>query len=180
MALITCHECKKEVSTEAKACPSCGAKVRKPPAPKLNISGKQVMFVFAGLVLIAYFSHMVTRQRESEQAAVEAAKGPAQRAAESKQKAENDKRVLAALATADRIKKSAREPSTINFISLRVSADAKVVCTQYTGRNGFGGVSEEFIIFVAGRRVDTDEWKKYCKGDMYQYKDSHQHVLKNL
>ncbi len=30
MALIKCHECGKEVSTEAAKCPNCGAKVKKP------------------------------------------------------------------------------------------------------------------------------------------------------
>lgn len=125
---------------------------------------------------VAFTGAIVQRSQDSEKRAT----SPEQKAAEAKQKIEYDKRVLAAMVAADRIKKSAREPSTITFISLRVSGDAKVVCTQYTGRNGFGGISEEFLIFVAGRRVDTDNWKKYCKGDMYQYKDSHQHVLKNL
>ncbi|MEQ1663206.1 MAG: zinc ribbon domain-containing protein [Thiobacillus sp.] len=30
MSLIKCHECGNEVSTEAKTCPKCGAKVKKP------------------------------------------------------------------------------------------------------------------------------------------------------
>lgn len=37
MALIKCHECGAEVSTEAKACPKCGAKVRKPTSGALAL-----------------------------------------------------------------------------------------------------------------------------------------------
>ncbi|WP_292839340.1 zinc ribbon domain-containing protein [Methylotenera sp.] len=38
MALVKCHECGKDVSTEAKVCPSCGAKVVKPKEPKKPMS----------------------------------------------------------------------------------------------------------------------------------------------
>lgn len=34
MALIKCHECGRDISTEAAACPGCGAPVRKAPAPQ--------------------------------------------------------------------------------------------------------------------------------------------------
>lgn len=44
MALITCKECKAQVSDQAGKCPQCGAKVAKPTG--------RVTLVFAGLVLI--------------------------------------------------------------------------------------------------------------------------------
>lgn len=34
MALAPCHECGKEISTEATACPSCGAKPKRPARTK--------------------------------------------------------------------------------------------------------------------------------------------------
>jgi len=37
MAIIKCHECGNEVSSEANACPKCGAK------PKKNLSGKEIV-----------------------------------------------------------------------------------------------------------------------------------------
>ncbi len=53
MALIQCHECKKDVSTEAKNCPSCGAKVIIPVIPKVNKTSKftKVVIWFMGIGL---------------------------------------------------------------------------------------------------------------------------------
>ena len=36
MALIPCHECGKEISDQAEACPHCGAPVKKPEPPKVE------------------------------------------------------------------------------------------------------------------------------------------------
>ena len=36
MALIACHECGKEISDQAEACPHCGAPVKKPEPPKVE------------------------------------------------------------------------------------------------------------------------------------------------
>lgn len=35
MAMIDCHECGKPVSTEARACPHCGAKAKATPGNRL-------------------------------------------------------------------------------------------------------------------------------------------------
>lgn len=37
MALLKCHECSSEVSSEAKTCPKCGAKVKKPTSLAVKI-----------------------------------------------------------------------------------------------------------------------------------------------
>ena len=37
MALINCHECGKEISDQAEACPNCGAPVKK-PEPELTLA----------------------------------------------------------------------------------------------------------------------------------------------
>ena len=50
MALIQCQECGKEVSTDAKNCPSCGAKVV-PPKKKAG-SKKMYLFAFIGVAII--------------------------------------------------------------------------------------------------------------------------------
>lgn len=50
MALIKCHECTHEVSTEASACPRCGAKVR-------TESGREVSALWTlllGCIYLAY------------------------------------------------------------------------------------------------------------------------------
>lgn len=49
MPLIKCHECGNEVSTEAKTCPKCGAKVRKNRTP----IWKMLVFGFFGLAAVS-------------------------------------------------------------------------------------------------------------------------------
>ena len=49
MALTNCHECGKDVSTEAKTCPHCGAKPKTPVANALYYIGVFVaLIVFVG------------------------------------------------------------------------------------------------------------------------------------
>ncbi len=54
MALITCPECKKQISDSAQACPQCGAA---PPKRALEIEGTKMVsksrwLAFAGLLLM--------------------------------------------------------------------------------------------------------------------------------
>lgn len=46
MSLVACHECGKDVSTEAKVCPSCGAAVKHVAPPGVF---KTLALFFAGL-----------------------------------------------------------------------------------------------------------------------------------
>jgi hypothetical protein len=46
MAIVTCRECKKPVSSEAKLCPHCGARPRNPH------TGLKVLIIFVGLFAI--------------------------------------------------------------------------------------------------------------------------------
>jgi hypothetical protein len=50
MALIKCHECGKDVSTEATACPNCGAGVRKPSSE--SSGGLLILGIFVVGVLV--------------------------------------------------------------------------------------------------------------------------------
>lgn len=48
MALIECHECKKEISDQAKVCPGCGAKA--PREPKSYAWLWTILILFGGFV----------------------------------------------------------------------------------------------------------------------------------
>ena len=50
MALITCKECEREISTSAKACPHCGAK-RSSPISTIWTAVKVIVAVFVGFVV---------------------------------------------------------------------------------------------------------------------------------
>lgn len=54
MALLKCHECGATVSTEAKACQSCGAPPRKPMSPIVKYGGG-FLVVTVGLGVVASF-----------------------------------------------------------------------------------------------------------------------------
>lgn len=52
MALLICHECKNEVSSEASTCPKCGAKVKKP----MGWVAKTVLILIATLIVLSMFA----------------------------------------------------------------------------------------------------------------------------
>ena len=156
MALIKCHECQNDVSTEAKVCPKCGAKVRVPKDKKKMSLGVKIFIGFFVLVVLGRVIEGTKPPKTPEQIAAAAA---------------DSKRAVAAMTAAALIKKSAREPDSINFSGLRVSEDATVVCAVYKGRNGFGGVSEEYAVYIVGLQSGaSDSWNKHCTGNMYEYK----------
>jgi hypothetical protein len=51
MALAKCHECGQDVSTQARACPGCGAPVKKPSGARLGLFLLAVLGVFGLLAL---------------------------------------------------------------------------------------------------------------------------------
>lgn len=53
MALITCKDCKKEFSTDARRCPNCGAR----PPKKLLSGGRFVFWTFAILFGLSILGH---------------------------------------------------------------------------------------------------------------------------
>ena len=58
MALTKCHECGHEVSTQAKACPTCGAPVKKPSGARLGL------FLLAVLGVLSLIG-LATRDRST-------------------------------------------------------------------------------------------------------------------
>jgi len=58
MALLKCHECGNEVSSQAKACPKCGAK-------KSNSVSVGVLAAVIGIALLYNFANNVTRKESS-------------------------------------------------------------------------------------------------------------------
>jgi hypothetical protein len=66
MALIKCKECGHDVSTQAKACPGCGAQVKKPSGARLGLFLVAVIGVFA-LIGIAVRNPSTSDQPASDQ-----------------------------------------------------------------------------------------------------------------
>lgn len=78
MALIACSECGKQVSDEAKTCPQCGAKIKKP----YRWTWWRIMILVSVILAIG-----IPEYEKAKQKTAEAAKSPEQRATEAKQKA---------------------------------------------------------------------------------------------
>lgn len=152
MALIQCHECGTDVSTEAKACQKCGAKPKKPPS--------LVAALIVVLLGIAFVAAMLSDGGEGDAAAV------AQE--QTAQKEANPERYSAATVTSSILRASMRDPDSLQFETLLVSEDASVVCVQYRARNGFGGMNREiFVSSEEGHSQQPDAWNKHCTKSMF-------------
>jgi len=108
-------------------------------------------------------------QRQTAQQA-EAAKTPEQRASEAATKNADVLRYQTAQATSLALRKAAREPESVKFDSLRVDESASLVCAEFRGRNGFGGMSVEHVAIFKGK-PDTSlaAWNKHCTKSLYDY-----------
>lgn len=65
MALIQCRECGKDVSTEAKNCPSCGAKVVLPK--KKSRIGRLFLYAVVGVVALGVAQTAIQKQNPPKQ-----------------------------------------------------------------------------------------------------------------
>lgn len=150
MALMTCPECKKEVSTTAQACPYCGAKVTPP-------MGIVTAFVIVGLVVAVIVMVTVSSCSESSK--------PKKT---SEQSAAETKRYVVAVSATKAIRESMRDPDSLEYDALRVNDDASVVCAKYRARNGFGGVNRELMVITGkGASQTPDDWNEHCTQPMY-------------
>lgn len=145
------------MSTKAKVCPSCGARVPQPVGLLMIV----LLVVIAGTIITAVSS-------PSKPVPIEPPKTAEQIAAETKEKEADLKRYSAAVSAGSSIKKALRDPASLKFESMRVSDDAKIICAKYGARNGFGGMNQEYAVFVDGvSRKPESAWNKNCTGKMY-------------
>lgn len=158
MALIKCKECGSQISTNAIACPSCGAKLPRK-------TSKFTWFI-VGLLLISIAKMMFGGEKTTE-ASSKIKNDPEQIAA----KAVEKKRTDLAFSLANAIKESARNPESVKFSSMMVNQDASVACTEYRAQNGFGGNNIEHVVYANDKiSKKAADWNKHCKGQMFDLK----------
>ena len=152
MAMTSCKECGAKISDNAVNCPSCGFKPRRTSRVTMAIA-----ILLGGGFLITVFGG---RSSLPSEPAVVQAPDPEKDAA--------TKRYGAAMAVAASLKKAMRDPDTLQFESMRVSNDSSVICTEYRGRNGFGGMTKSVAVFVNGTGgTDAARWNKHCQKPLY-------------
>jgi DNA-directed RNA polymerase subunit RPC12/RpoP len=152
MALIKCAECGNEVSTTAKACPKCGAKVVLPKKPTSTATK-----LMAGLLGIGIVGGIVAqRGHEADAAAVEAAKTPQQRAAEKAARAKENAQFTVAANGAAKLKQAMKDPESFSLTSLIVHADG-AACYEYRAKNSFGAIlPSEAVLSPTGKFTSKD------------------------
>lgn len=160
MAIMKCHECGGEISTEAKTCPKCGVKVKKPAG--------LTAWLLGGIVVVGIIAASISDQEQTAAiAAAEAAKTPEQRAAEKTKKEAEDKQFYAAAGLSKTIKDAARDPDSLVIEKVRINDDTTVVCAQYRARNGFGGMNREVVVITQNKTSQTNAaWDKHCTKPM--------------
>jgi hypothetical protein len=174
MALVKCKDCGKSVSDSAKACPDCGAK----PPERTSIVTKLVAAIIGMGVVMSVIGNIQSSNEQEAKAKAEAARvaalSPEQRATEEKAKAkatqeEADRKVLKeqqwknTMVAMLMIKKSLRDPDSLQWIQIRANDSGSVVCAEYRARNGFGGMNVGHTPVIASIPVDSPEmWNKNC------------------
>lgn len=180
MALINCHECKKQVSTEAKKCPSCGATVKIPKKP----TSKIVIF-FLGLLGVVTVTMMSIKSSDTAaannaEAARIAAMTPEQHAqakaakdkldAEVKAKNAKETEIKAlAVAGAKALKASSKDPVSFEFISIDTHPNSSV-CYEYRAKNSYNAMlagqavlfKGKLLVHERDKNVFVAAWNKNC------------------
>jgi hypothetical protein len=160
MALKPCKECGYKFSTEAAACPHCGAKPKQ-PIGRLKVI---TLLIFGGFVISG-----VTKSIQPP-APPPPPPTPAQVAA----KAVSDARFNSTVHVLASIKAAMREPDSLKWESIRANEDGTVVCATYRARNGFGGMNVEHAAFAKGSiSTSASAWNKNCAGkSLYEMKSA--------
>lgn len=147
MALMKCGECGGQVSSEAKACPACGA-----PPPDVPRKTSTLTWVLGGLFGVGVVSAVVNEGDRPPPVAPRVALSPADQAAETEREARFVKATLLARA----IKQGMKNPDSFKLESAFVT-DVGAMCFEFRGTNSFNAV-------VPGSAVVSPDGKKSAQG----------------
>ena len=142
MALIKCTECGKDVSTEAKKCPSCGAKVKLPKKPTSPFLKYLLIGVFGVSVIGAFIGNQDNRDAKKADDDKLAAMSPEQRSAALAQR----QAAAASAAAIANAKKAAQEKAAAESEALRHDIGmAEVTCSMLFEKRAHDPSSVEWI-----------------------------------
>ena len=156
MAMITCWECKDEISSNAVHCPKCGAKKKKP---------RIFLKLFAVFFVVSIATSIINLSLETpEQKAVYRERQIAEDAA----RQEEQRPRLTAMHAARVLRKLQRNPDSFKVETAVYIKNRQIVCFLYRSQNGCGGMnaghaiaSETEIIADCDPRL-TKKWASDC------------------
>jgi hypothetical protein len=150
MSLKPCHECKTPVSSDAKNCPACGAKQRKP----VGLVGWFFAILLGATVFQCTrtdsYSHPTTATPAVEQ--------------------KPDKAVNIAVSLAQIILKEAKNPKSIEWVNVVYIQAGKdegegAYCFEIRGTNSFNAIVIEQTAFtITTKESKKAAWDKVCAG----------------
>ena len=153
MALIKCKECSNEVSDSAKKCPHCGAKL------KMGFIAKFFLFLLM-MFFVGSFLAGLSQQRKSDELAKMTVE---ERKVYEENKKKEDEAFQKVVLVIYSIKKSLRDPKSLEFETIFADDMASIVCVQYRARNGFGGMNSEIAVAFDNKiSKETNIWNKKC------------------
>lgn len=156
MALIKCKDCAKDFSTEAKACPNCGAR---PPRSKFSI--------FLLLAFLASLGIMPLLNSMDD-----GSLGPSAWQIQDQERL----RILGvAVEGADGIRRAMRNPDSFVAAGIVHNPQSGMICYEYRAQNGFGGMNTEYAILKSDREFIyqassgfSKVWNKECDPSVSQ------------
>jgi hypothetical protein len=152
MAIVSCKECNAEVSTEAKACPRCGASVPQ----RMGLGG----WLIGGFFAFVVGSMVMGSVRRDEAELAKPAETPAQAAARSKA----DLEMNMVLIGARRLRDGMKKPETFELTSAVVMG-SDAICYEYTARNSFNDrTSGYYVITKTASSSGSKDWNRWCAG----------------
>lgn len=148
MALTKCKDCSNEMSTDAAACPRCGA-----PAPKKTSAFTWVVAVIT--IVVVY---------QCTSSAVDRVPGPGKSASQIAADAATEKRFQAVVAGARWIKKSMKNPASFELVSAMLIGE-DIACYTYRGTNSFNAIiTSNRVISNTVNSGEPAAWNKHCAG----------------
>lgn len=164
MAMIKCKECKSDISSNAVACPKCGAKV-----PQSIGAIKMIGFAIVASICFPVFYSCGTVMNKFGEAgdklkAEEDAKSPAQKVREAQERLREEAQSSIAMDTVALVKKHAKNPDSVKFSYLGVNSDSNLVCGTYRATNSFNAVVPGVVV-VRNHNASFSgaDAKKYCE-----------------
>lgn len=151
MALIKCKDCGKDMSTDAKACPNCGAS---PPKTTSRLA-----IGVAGFIAIA-IGMSVYNGSSSGGGSATSAQPAAAKVTDPKEEA----RFQAVVAGARLLKSRQKNPASFSLEEAVLMADG-AMCYQFRGTNSFNAVVPGHWVIVPSKGISSGEasaWNKYC------------------
>lgn len=166
MPIVKCHECGKDVSTEAKTCPSCGVKVKNPTSRAVKLIGLAFTVAVIGTAITGNNNQPQQNAESSRRASLT----PEQRATEDAAKAKRDTQLQTAAAVALRLKNATKDPAAFELTTLIVKPDG-TACYEYRAKNSFGAILPSSAVLTTKGKMLLREhdgnsfvsaWNKAC------------------